>query len=187
VRTFVALNLPREEQARLHGSLERLRAKSLPVRWVAPEGLHMTVRFLGETEGEAVTPVDEVLRTAAARRAPVTLRVGGLGAFPSLRRATILWVGIAQDSELAALHRELEPALSRLGFPREQRPFRPHITIGRVRGSAKALDVERLTGLVDYEATITVETVDLMQSISGPGGSRHERLLSRQLGAQEDM
>jgi RNA 2',3'-cyclic 3'-phosphodiesterase len=185
VRTFVALNLPEAERAHLFASLEPLRAKSLPVRWVAPDALHVTVKFLGDTESEAVTPLDEVLHTAAARRGPVTLRIGGLGAFPSLRRANILWVGIAGDTELALLHRELEPALSRLGFPREQRPFRPHITIGRAHSGARAMDIERLGGLVDYEATITVETVDLMQSHTGPGGSRYETLLRRRLGEQE--
>lgn len=182
MRTFVALNLPPEERERLHAALEPLREKSLPVRWVAPEALHLTVKFLGDTESAAVEAVDEVLQTAAERRAPVTLRVGGLGAFPSLRRASILWVGVAGDAELASLQRELEPALSRLGFPREQRPFRPHITVGRARSGAKALDIERLGSLLDYEAVITVETVELMQSVMGPDGSHYETLLRRRLG-----
>lgn len=187
MRTFVALNLPAAERSRLHASLEPLRAKSLAVRWVAAEALHLTVKFLGDTESAAVEPVDEVLKIAAERRAPVTLRIGGLGAFPSLRRANVLWVGVNGDAELASLQRELEPALSRLGFPREQRPFRPHITIGRARSDAKALDIERLVGLVDYEATVTVETVELMQSVMGRGGSHYETLLRRRLGEKEDL
>lgn len=186
MRTFVALNLPPGERARLHAALDPLREKALPVRWVAPEALHVTVKFLGDTESAAVAAVDEVLQTAAARRTPVTLRIGGLGAFPSLRRANILWVGVAADAELASLQRELEPALSRLGFPREQRPFRPHITIGRARSGAQAFDIERLGGLLDYEAMITVDTVELMQSVMGPGGSRYETLLRRRLGEKED-
>ena len=187
MRTFVALNLPPEERARLHESLEPIRTKSLPVRWAAPDALHMTVKFLGDTEGAAVAAVDEVLLTAAERRAPVTLRIGGLGGFPSLRRASILWVGVTGDSELAALQRELEPALSRLGFPRDQRPFRPHITIGRTRSGTQPLDVQRLSGLVRYETTITVETVDLMQSHTSPDGPRYDTLLRRRLGEKEGL
>jgi 2'-5' RNA ligase len=187
VITFVALNLPQTEQARLHASLGPLRAKSLPVRWVAPDALHTTVKYLGDTESEAVAAVEAVLLTAAARRAPLTLRIGGLGAFPSLRRANILWVGVTGDGELTALQRELEPALSRLGFPREQRPFRPHITIGRTHSRAQPLDLERLSGLVTFDTTITVESVDLMQSHSGPGGSRYEILLRRRLGEKEGL
>jgi RNA 2',3'-cyclic 3'-phosphodiesterase len=186
MRTFVAINLPSQERVRLHESLAPLRAKELPVRWVPADSLHMTVKFLGDTEGDAVSAVDEVLHTAAARRSTMTLRIGGLGAFPSLRRANVLWVGVTGDDELAALQRELEPALSRLGFPRDQKQFRPHITIGRVRTGTRPLDIERLGGLVDYEGTIEVETVELMQSVMGPGGSRYEVLLRRRLGEKED-
>jgi 2'-5' RNA ligase len=187
VRTFVALNLPAAERARLYASLEPLRTKALPVRWVAPDALHMTVKFLGDTESEAVAAVDDVMLEAAERRTPLSLRIGGLGAFPSLRRAGILWVGVTGDAELAALQRDLDPALTRLGFPREQRPFRPHITIGRTRSGARALDIERLSGLVDYEAVMTVETIELMQSLTGPGGARYETLVRRRLGEREGM
>ncbi|MBR9991021.1 MAG: RNA 2',3'-cyclic phosphodiesterase [Gemmatimonadetes bacterium] len=187
MRTFVALNLPHDERVRLHATLEPLRAKRLPVRWVAADALHVTVKFLGDTEGEAVGAVDDVLRTAVARRSVMTLRIGGIGAFPSLRRANIIWVGVTGDDELAALQRELEPALSRLGFPRDQRPFRPHITVGRLRSGMRPLDIERTGGLVDYEARIEVETVELMQSVMGPGGLRYEVLLRRRLGEKEEL
>lgn len=187
MRTFVALNLPQEERTRLYAALEPLRERSLPVRWVDSDALHLTVKFLGDTEGAAVAAVDEVLKNAAARRSPSILRIGRLGAFPSLRRANILWVGVVGDTELTALQRELEPALSRLGFPREQRPFRPHITIGRIRSGTKPIDIERVSGLLEYDAMITIESVELMQSVMGPGGSRYETLLSRRFGEKEDM
>ncbi|HEX2168095.1 MAG TPA: RNA 2',3'-cyclic phosphodiesterase [Longimicrobiales bacterium] len=187
MRTFVALNLPHGERVRLYDALEPLRDKGLPVRWIDADALHLTVKFLGDTEGPAVEVVDEVLKIAAARRSPLTLRIGGLGGFPSLRRANILWVGVVGDAELAALQRELEPALSRLGFPREQRPFRPHITIGRTRNGTKPLDIERMAGLLEYESMITVESVELMQSVMGPGGSRYSTVLRRPFGEKEDV
>jgi 2'-5' RNA ligase len=187
VRTFVALNIPADERARLHLSLEALRAKGLPVRWISADALHVTIKFLGDTESDGVADIDEAMKTAAAHRSPVTVRIGGLGGFPSLRRANTLWVGIAPDAELALLQRELEPALSRLGYPREQRPFRPHITVGRARSGAGPFDIERLVALVDYEAMLTVDTIDLMQSHRGAGGSHHEALIRRRLGVGEDI
>lgn len=187
MRTFVALNLPPEERTRLHASLESLRAKALPVRWVDADALHLTVKFLGDTEGAAVEAVDDVLRKAAEKRSTISLEIGGLGGFPSLRRANVLWVGVTGDAELASLQREIEPALSRLGFPREQRPFRPHITIGRTRTGERGLDMERLGSLVEYHARIAVETVELMQSVLSSGGPRYETLLRRRLGEKEEL
>jgi 2'-5' RNA ligase len=186
VRTFVALNLPPDERARLHAGLESLRAKGLPFRWMSADALHVTVKFLGDTESDGVAAIDGVLRKAASRRAPVTLRIAGVGAFPSLRRANIVWVGVGHDDELASLQRELEPALSRLGYPREQRPFRPHITVGRLRSDARSPDIERFSGLVSYESSVTVSSVDLMSSHPGPSGSRYEPLLRCRLGEEEE-
>lgn len=187
MRTFVALNLPQEERGRLHASLAPLRAKALPVRWMDEDALHLTVKFLGDTEGAAVAAVDEVLLKAAERRSAISLELGGLGAFPSRRRANVLWVGVTGDAGLALLQRELEPALSRLGFPREQRPFRPHITIGRVRSGELPIDIERLGSLIDYQARVTVESVELMQSVAASGGPRYETLLRRRLGEKEGV
>src|SRR5690606_29803955 len=117
----------------------------------------------------------------------IGLEIGGLGAFPSLRRANVLWIGVTGDPDLALLQREIEPALSRLGFPREQRPFRPHITIGRLRSGERPLDIERLASLVDFQARVTVESVELMQSVMTPGGSRYETLVRRRLGEKEGI
>lgn len=183
MRTFVALNLPTDERARLHESLAALRETALPVRWLPASSLHVTIKFLGETEADAVPDIDRALAAAATRRPALQLQVGGLDGFPSLRRANIVWIGVAPDPALLALHRELDPALSRLGYPRETRPFRPHITIGRVSSSAaRAPDLERMGGLVTYAATIPVGSVDLMQSHPGATASRYETLLSRTLG-----
>ncbi|HUF49420.1 MAG TPA: RNA 2',3'-cyclic phosphodiesterase [Longimicrobiales bacterium] len=182
MRTFVALNLPAEERARLHAALEPLRARALPIRWTAADALHLTLKFLGEIEGAAVNRIDTALRAVAAQHAPLTLRPGGVGAFPAIRRASIVWVGIEPDSALLALQRDLELALSRLGYAREQKPFRPHITVGRTRGSARAPDIERHASELRYESQVRVATLDLMRSHVGANGSRYEALLRRTLG-----
>lgn len=185
MRTFVAINLPHVERTRLHEALEPLRARDLPVRWLPPESFHITLKFLGDTESGAVSEVANVLAAAAVRRTPLDLTLGGVGAFPTLRRANIVWVGASQEPELMALQKQLEPALSRLGFPREHRPYRPHITVGRARSDARALDIERYVGLVDYEAVVRVESVELMQSHQSSRGSTYETLLTRRLGEKD--
>jgi RNA 2',3'-cyclic 3'-phosphodiesterase len=177
MRTFVALNLPAVERQRVHDALLPLHDRSLPVGWTAPDAMHLTLKFIGDIEGAEVAQLDTTLRDIAGRHDPVELRLGGLAAFPSLRRASVLWVGIAEDAALMALQADIELALSRLGYPREQRPFRPHLTVARTRGNARPPDIERFIGGFTYTGSVTVDSVDLMRSHLGGGGARYEPLL----------
>jgi RNA 2',3'-cyclic 3'-phosphodiesterase len=186
MRTFIALNLPAGERQRLHDALAPLRDRELPVRWTAPDAIHLTLRFIGEIEGYEVDPLSSTIREVAARHHPLDLAVGGFGAFPSLRRASVLWVGIAPSEAVMALQRDLELALSRLGYAREQRPFRPHLTVARTRGGARPADVERLAGTLAHDAVVRVETMDLMRSHLGGAGARYEPLLRAPLGKESD-
>ncbi len=118
--------------------LQRAIARAWPqadarVKWVEPANLHFTLKFLGEVPEEHLLSVVEAVREVAAFR-PFELSIEGLGAFPDLRAPRVLWVGVQEGArELAALARHVEEALSRARFPREERPFEPHLTIGRVR------------------------------------------------------
>jgi RNA 2',3'-cyclic 3'-phosphodiesterase len=186
MRTFIALNPARELRASLHASLEELRRRGLPVRWTAASALHLTLRFIGEIEGSEVQRLEDVLRQVAARSTPLRLEISGFGAFPSLRRADTFWVGVASGPPLMALQRELDLALSRLGYGRETKPFRPHITVARLQGGARSPDVERLAGEFDFSGTADIETMDLMRSHLAPDGARHETLARFRLGEQVD-
>lgn len=177
MRVFIALNLHRAERKRLHASLEPLRERDWPVRWTAAASLHLTLRFLGDIEGSEVPRIDETLRVLAGKHGPQRLELGGFGAFPSLRRASVLWVGITPDPGLMALQRDVELAMSRLGYGREQKPFRPHVTVARLRTGGRAPDVERDAAGYEYSGTDKVETMDLMRSHTDPGGARYEPLL----------
>ncbi|HSJ08903.1 MAG TPA: RNA 2',3'-cyclic phosphodiesterase [Longimicrobiales bacterium] len=186
MRTFIALNLPRDERERLHASLEPLRARGLPVRWVEADSLHITLKFLGEIEGVEVEPLNAALATVAARHGPLELQLGGFGAFPSLRRANVFWLGVSDDGPLDRLQRELELTMSRMGYAREYKPFRAHLTVGRTRGEARAPDVERLAAGIDYKGTVRIETLDLMRSHTGGTGSRYEALARWTLGEKHE-
>jgi RNA 2',3'-cyclic 3'-phosphodiesterase len=184
MRTFLALNLPPGVRLELHAALGPLRERPLAVRWTAADALHLTLKFLGDIEGAELAPLEAALRDVAGAHAPLEMRVGGFGAFPSLRRANVLWVGIAADPPLMALQRDIELACSRLGYAREQKPFRPHITVARTRGGGRPADVDRLAGAFVYETDVQVASIDLMRSHLGPGGASYEVLLRANLGKE---
>jgi RNA 2',3'-cyclic 3'-phosphodiesterase len=182
MRIFLALNLERSVRAELHRALEPLHQRGWPVRWMPAAAFHLTLRFLGDVEGADVERIDDALRAVAAKHGPQQLELGGFGAFPSLRRATVLWVGIAATPPLMALQRDLDVAVSRLGYGREDKPFRPHITVARLHGGARPADVERAATEFDYAKTVTVETIDVMRSHLKPEGAQYEALLRLSLG-----
>ena len=181
MRTFIALNLPVPQREALREALLPMQEKQLPVRWANAEGLHLTLKFLGEIESGQVAPLGAALERVAAQHSPLQLRLGGFGAFPSLRRASVLWVGVEPNPELHALQRELEGALLALGYAREQRPFRAHITVARTRAGGREPDVSRFTDTFDFKTSAAVETIDLMRSHTAPTGARYELLLKAQL------
>jgi len=186
MRAFVALSLPPQEREGIHAALEPLRERGLPVRWVEPDALHLTIKFLGEIEGAELEQINGVLAAVAAKHVPLELRVGGFGAFPSLRRANVLWLGVQGDGVLERLQRDAELAFSKLGYAREQKPFRAHITVGRVKGEARAPDVERIAPGIDYRGSVRVETIDLMRSHLGGAGARYELLTRWTLGEKPE-
>jgi RNA 2',3'-cyclic 3'-phosphodiesterase len=184
MRCFVALNLPADVRLGLHGALGPLRERPLPVRWMAPDALHLTLKFLGEIDGAEVPPLEAALADVAARHERLALRIGGFGAFPSLRRANVLWVGVAAEPALMALQRDMELVLSRLGYVREQKPFRPHVTVARARGGGRPVDVERLAATFVYDGDAAIGSIDLMRSHLGPAGASYEALSRASLGKE---
>jgi 2'-5' RNA ligase len=133
MRLFIALSLPDEVHREL--ALVQARLRGLPVRWSGPAGIHLTLQFIGETAEQRAPELLAAL--AALPAAPLTLQLEGLGAFPDLRRPRVIWAGLGGD--LAALSRLQAAVLATtapLGFALEERPFRPHLTLGRVRQEA---------------------------------------------------
>ncbi|HTT66765.1 MAG TPA: RNA 2',3'-cyclic phosphodiesterase [Gemmatimonadales bacterium] len=181
VRLFVAVNLPADERRRAWAAAAPLRAAHLPVRWVAEDVLHLTLRFLGEVEPERVPGIEEALRGAVRAARPFTVTLGGVGAFPSLGKPRVVWVGIEHHPALELLANDVELALMALAFEPELRPFSPHLTLGRAERSARPAafkDFARLAAEVGYTGSTTVESVDLMQSTLGPHGASYA-VLSR--------
>ncbi|GBC98364.1 RNA 2',3'-cyclic phosphodiesterase [bacterium HR17] len=133
VRSFIALALSDEVRTVLTELLVELSRTGAPVKWVEPENLHLTLKFLGEVPEGQITEIVAALGAVARATPAFTFTVRGVGGFPDLRRPRVLWVGVDAPRELLQLHRMVEAAMERLGFPPEKRAFHPHITLGRVK------------------------------------------------------
>jgi 2'-5' RNA ligase len=178
VRCFVAIDVPPAVREAVAGAQSALRraAPDADVRWADTTQLHLTLKFLGAVPDERVPAVSAAVEAAVSGVAPLELAVGGLGGFPALRRARVLWAGLGGAvAELAALASAVERTVAPLGFVPEERPFHGHLTIGRVRsprgGRALASAVEAAGA--PHLGSWTAGEVVLYQSRLHPKGAVH--------------
>lgn len=135
IRTFIALDLPSTARDVLETMEAELRGTRAAVGWVRPDRIHLTLKFLGDVSPEQIDPIQNALREVARDTSRFRLQPAGCGAFPTLRQMRVVWVGVRGDEEvLRELHHRLEQSMALLGFEPEDRPFRAHLTLGRVRG-----------------------------------------------------
>lgn len=183
LRTFIALELsePLKEGILALGS--SLQARGIRASWVKPGAMHLTLKFLGDVEERALSGLRGAVRRAAAGVPPFRFGTTELGAFPSPRRPRVIWLGVEPVDELYELAEAVEDELSELGFPRERRPFRPHITIGRIRDPRASGDISRaLADAGGLREIVEVVEVRVMKSTLRPAGAVHEVLEAAPLG-----
>jgi len=158
------------------------RSESLKVRWLAPATYHITLKFLGWAKAEIVPALVDALDDAFVDLAAFTVSLRGVGAFPSEKKARVLWVGVDQGkSELAALAGRIETRMVELGFPAENRAFHPHVTIARLKDPANA-ETLVLPFSEDTFRKTKVEQVVLFESITGEKGAEYHALEAWPLG-----
>ena len=183
LRAFIAIEVPEAARRQLEAAIQRLQDEGVSgVRWVRPDGIHLTLKFLGEIEAARTEAILKGMAEAVVGSGPFELSLVGVGAFPSLRRPRVVWLGLGGDLEvLSALQGRVEDEVAQLGFPRERRPFSPHLTLGRVRGDAGSVDtggLERAASAVSMESEMgwRVGEVCLIRSTLLPSGARYDRL-----------
>lgn len=162
-----------------------MRGAAPDIAWVSEERLHLTLKFLGEQPADRASALEGALAPVAARQAPLTLAMGGLGAFPNLRAPRVVWLGVAPDARLELLQHDVEHGCAALGFALDGRAFRPHVTLGRAR-TQPAADAARALATAARAVRLAlrsdVGSLDLMASELSRDGARYSRLAAMPLG-----
>lgn len=167
MRLFLAINLSPHVRREILEATAPLREIAPEASWLDEPRLHLTLKFLGEQDPGRLESISSAVSAVAARHRSLVMNVGGVGAFPNFRRARIVWMGVAQDPRLELMHHDVEVAYEALGFELEGRPFRPHLTLARLKHQ---LPEDRLKKLwraaksVDFQTECDVQSIDLMQS-----------------------
>ncbi len=188
LRSFIAIELPAGIQAAIANSTAGLQ-KALPkplVRWVAPKNLHLTLKFLGDVSPANLEHLAEALKQESVRHEKFSLKVGGLGAFPTSRRPRVIWIGLEAPATLIGIQRAVEAISSRMGYPAEDRPFSPHLTIGRIGQDTSPTDLRRVSTAIEGTTVgplgiVSVDVIHIFKSDLQPGGSVYTHLYAMPL------
>ena len=189
MRIFIGIDLEDEIRTKIARFLEGVRGFAPDARWVRPESLHITLKFIGEQKSEQVEAISDRLRRVEGR--VVEIGLGGHGFFPTAKSPRVFWIGIQAGPELAALAASIDSAVAELGIPREDRAFSPHLTLARAGGgsgspkwrkgdgpnSTFAVLEKRLAAMGDLDfGAMTAHEFILYQSQLSPKGSKYTKL-----------
>jgi len=185
IRSFIAIELPDGLKLELSSLQAMLRQPDDRwVKWVNPQGIHLTLKFLGNIPADKISPVSVAMEAAVNGIPPFNLEVSNLGAFPNLRQVQIIWVGVSGETELLRkLQQRLDSQLKPLGFNPEKRGFTAHLTLGRLRNQAPAderLKLGQLITTAEFVSThvIEVKAINLMKSQLTREGAIYSRAAS---------
>ncbi|MBN2550356.1 MAG: RNA 2',3'-cyclic phosphodiesterase [Anaerolineales bacterium] len=192
IRAFIAISLTDEIYQHLDQviSLLQSRLPKAPVRWAPANNIHLTLKFLGEISTANLAVLQKTLQAEVSRHAPFEISVGEVGAFPSIRRPRVIWVGVKAPPELHTVQHNVEAELARLGYAAEERDFSPHLTLGRIGRNATPEEVHKISEVlssvrVGFLGAARVQTVHLYRSDLQPGGALYTRLFTAHLAASE--
>jgi 2'-5' RNA ligase len=149
IRTFLAIDIPKEVKDSMEKIQYRLRnsLKEGMIRWTKPGSVHLTLKFFGSISDRDIEHINKLLKDSVKGFKPFALAAEKVGVFPNARQPRVLWLGITSgDNALTALQKQIDDDLHSIGFPREERPFRPHLTLGRTKAHR---GIEGLSAVLD--------------------------------------
>jgi 2'-5' RNA ligase len=188
MRVFVALEMPDSVQSGLQVICTDLQTKlsGSPLRWVPLHKIHLTLKFLGEVPASHIQAISTAVQSVAQQHAPFHIDLQDLGVFPSSRRPQVVWVGVQAPPTLVHLQKAVENEIAPLGYPTENRPFSPHLTIARVQRQASLAEMRKIAELVagerlSVEAGGEIDNLTLFRSELKAGGAVYNSLLTAAL------
>jgi 2'-5' RNA ligase len=187
IRSFIALELTEEIRKQLERIISKLRTpQNQPIRWVAVQNIHLTLKFLGYVSEQQIPNIKSMLIEITRSAKSFNFGISRCGAFPNILRPRVIWVGIDANDELMRLQKSVEDKSAELGFPSDERSFSPHLTLGRVSQSATTDEVQKIgTQLKQLQVgnlgIVTVDSIQLYQSDLFSTGPVYTRLISIKL------
>jgi RNA 2',3'-cyclic 3'-phosphodiesterase len=192
IRAFIAIELPEEIRQALNSVEQQIQAKAgeagrRAVRWVAASNIHLTLKFLGEVSASNLQALTRKIREEVQQHPPFSFTIHGLGAFPNTRRPRVLWVGVEAPAELVVMQKAIEAETRRLGYPAEERPFSPHLTLGRTSQNARPEEIALLANALSginpgVLGQVQAEEITLYRSELRPSGAVYSVLEEFPLG-----
>jgi 2'-5' RNA ligase len=184
MRTFVAIDLDNKIKTRIDQIISRLDPRDRSIKWITRQGMHVTLKFLGEISESIQSDVENALGKITNKHSPFLLQCRGVGTFPhKSKNPRVLWIGLDKNNQLDALHKDIEEEMAGLGFPKDNRLFHPHLTLGRIKKKGQLHSV--LSGLQQYHSEhfgdIIVKKVIYYKSTLKPTGSEYTVLSEHEL------
>lgn len=185
LRTFIAIDIPGNILSEIRELQEGIKDYGFKIRWVRPESIHLTLKFLGDIKAVKINEIAEAISKTVVRYTPISLQAKGVGVFPGIKRPQVLWVGLAGQLEpLVSLQKTLDENLETIGFPVEKRPFKGHLTMGRMKAK---IDVKKFGDVLmtfrSFESeAFTADRIILYKSELKPSGAVYTELASASLG-----
>jgi RNA 2',3'-cyclic 3'-phosphodiesterase len=193
IRAFIAIELSSEIHHRLDQVSKQLKDQlvNMPVRWVPGQNIHLTLKFLGDVSIANLDILTKILENTVSAHHSFEISAGGLGAFPKIHQPRVIWIGLEVPPELIAIQHSLELETARVGYPREERPFSPHLTLGRVSRNVSVVETQAIARALEatkvgFLGVTRVMAVNLFRSDLNPDGAVYTRIYSAHLANQID-
>lgn len=184
IRSFLAIELPKPILRKIEEVQAELRSAQADVRWVSPEKIHLTLKFFGSIEESRIESIFKSIEEPVRITPPFSLKVRGVGAFPSMKSPRVIWLGLVDGRSLISLQKQIETQLEKIGFQPEDRPFQPHLTLGRMKSSQGKgeLGINMEKYKEEEFGDFQVERVILFKSDLRPSGAIYTALKEMRLG-----
>ncbi len=193
IRAFIAIELSSEIHHRLDQVSKQLKDQlvNMPVRWVPGQNIHLTLKFLGDVSIANLDMLTKILESTVSAHHSFEISAGGLGAFPKIHQPRVIWIGLEVPPELIAIQHSLELETARVGYPREERPFSPHLTLGRVSRNVSVVETQTIARALEatkvgFLGVTRVMAINLFRSDLNPDGAVYTRIYSAPLANQID-